>query len=166
VAINLVPLMASKGLSRSQAAEILMVGAAAAIFAKILSGMASDRFGIRFPLFFFSILPAAGVFLVGFAPNVLVAAGGYVLISLAGAQHTMMAAVCASEFAKSQFGRAFGLMTMFAPLATLGQFVLAKWQEAAGAYQPGIVGLGTMAAIGGLICIAYSQHRRATGGAI
>jgi len=162
VAINLAPLMASKGMSREQAAEILMIGAVVAILSKVLSGAAVDRFGIRVPLLLAGILPAAGVLIIGFSPDFLTAVAGFVLISVGGAQHTLMAAVCASEFAKSQFGRAFGLMTMFAPLSTLGPFILAKWEESAGSYAPGIIGFGVLAVFGGLMAIVYSrgEHER------
>ena len=163
VAINLAPLLASKGIPRNQAAEILMIGAVAAIFSKMASGVASDRFGNRLPMMLGAILPAAGVFLVGASDNFAGAAAGYVLISFAGAQHTMMAAVCASEFPRSHFGRAFGLMTMFAPVGMLGPFILARWQEAAGSYDPAVMGLGAMAVIGGLVTFIYRRPQSSAG---
>ena len=57
---------------------------------------------------------------------------------------------------------AIGLMTMFAPLSTLGPFILAKWEESAGSYAPGIIGFGVLAVFGGLMAIVYSrgEHER------
>ena len=163
MAINLAPLLVSRGFSRANAAEILMLMSISAIAAKLLAGVLLDRLGEKIPLFLTGAVTAAGIGLIAFAPNFAACAFGYMLIGVAGAQWPLMAAVCASEFSSEHFGRAYGLMSMFTPLSTLGPLILARWQESVHAYQPGIVGLAGVAVLGALLSLA---HRKRLGPAL
>lgn len=162
-AINLAPFLASRGVTGQSAAIIATLASATAIGAKLLAGLASDRFGNRIPLIVTAAVAASGVLVLAFADHFATLALGYGLLGVCGAQWTLLSTTTAAEFPPSAFGRAYGLISMFTPLCALGPIALASAQEHTGSYGPATVALAVLAAAGALIPFAYRQPRAAIG---
>jgi hypothetical protein len=69
-------------------------------------------------------------------------------------------AAAAVEFDAKGAGRAFGLLSAFIPLVVLTPFMIAKTQEAAGSYVPGLSAVATLTLLGGTLCLLKLRERR------
>jgi MFS family permease len=162
-AINLAPFLASRGVTGQSAAIIATLASVTAIGAKLLAGLASDRFGNRIPLIVTAAVAASGVLVLAFAQHFAMLALGYGLLGVCGAQWTLLSTTTAAEFPPSAFGRAYGLISMFTPLCALGPIVLASAQEHTGSYGPATIALAALAAVGAIVPLVYRQPKAPLG---
>jgi MFS family permease len=75
-------------------------------------------------------------------------AAAVTLIGLGQGVWTIIAASTAAEFGPAGFGRAFGLMSMLTPVATIAAPLVAWLSEQGVAYSESLVGLGAFGLVG------------------
>jgi MFS family permease len=161
VSVNFAPLVTSYGLSPTGAGVMLSVMSAAALCAKLLSGLASDRFGNRPPLVGAALCVALGMGVIIMAPHhpaLLVL--GVLLVGCAGACWTLLASATVAEFGSGDFGRAYGLISAFTPVGSLAAPLLARVQEVGGSYRPGLAALALLALCGAGVALLLRESPR------
>jgi MFS family permease len=147
IIINLASISASRGIGNQGAALIAALFASVAIVSKLGAGLAADRFGYRAPMIVIGMSVTLGLVVTTFTSGTIWMGIGYALVAAAGAQWTLMAAVSAAEFSKNVFGRAFGYLSMIAPVAGIGPVGLAVFQEQTGTYGGGLAALSTLSTL-------------------
>ena len=146
--VNLTPIVTSYGFSREVAGAMIAVLSLSALTAKLIAGVASDRFGNRVPMTVTGLLCAGGLSLLLWHANLAVLTLAFMLIGLSAGAWTLLAAATAAEFGKQGFGRAFGLVCVFPPFAALAPPVVARLREVSGTYSVGLAGLAVLAVLG------------------
>ncbi len=148
--VNLAPIVTSYGFSPKVAGLMIAVLSISALTAKLLAGAAADRFGNRGPMMVTGLLCAAGLAaLVNSSGNLPLLVGAFVMIGLSQGVWTLLASATAAEFGRQGFGRAFGLICMFPPAASLAPPMIARLKELSGSYTLGLsilCGLAVLAA--------------------
>ena len=156
---NIAPIAASHGFDQAAAGMLLAVFSVSQVFATLLVGLASDRFGNRLPLASLSTLAAAGAAFLAFGAGLPAMIAGAALVGFIGGIWTLMPAAIAVEFGAGGVGRAFGMLMLFLPLSAAPSLVLAKVQEITGSYVPGLMGLSAICLAGGC-AILFMRERR------
>ena len=156
---NFAPIASSRGFNLQVSGTLLSVMSLSWIIATPLAGLVSDYFGNRLPLASLAFASAIGGMFLALGQSVPTIGLGVVLIGLSGGFWPILAAAIAAEFGPSNFGRAFGLLTIFLPVAILAPFVVAKAQEITGSYFPALFSLAAMTAIGGSACLLMRDPR-------
>jgi MFS family permease len=149
--VNLTPIVVSHGFTPRVAGLMIAVLSISALVAKLAAGAAADRFGNRRPMIVVAILCAGGLAaLINAAGNLPLMTLAFVLLGLSAGVWTLLASATAAEFGRAQFGRAFGLVCMFPPVASLAPPLVARLREDTGSYTPGLsvlLGLAVGAAL-------------------
>ncbi|HKT14790.1 MAG TPA: MFS transporter [Allosphingosinicella sp.] len=156
---NIAPIAASHGFDQSTAGMLLAVFSVSQMFAILLLGLASDRFGNRLPLASLSVAVTAGAIFLTFGDSLPPLVAGSVLIGFAGGIWTLMPAAVAAEFGASGVGRAFGMLMFFLPISALASSLMAKIQESTGSYAPALMGVSALCLAGGA-AILFMRERR------
>jgi MFS family permease len=160
VSINLAPLVISHGFSPTMSGLLLSSMSAAALAAKLASGMISDRLGNRAPLVLVALITACGVLMLAFSGHHLpMLLGAMIMIGLAGGIWTLLASATAAEFGAEGFGSAYGLISAFTILGSLAPPVLARIEELTGTYVTGLVGLSLFAVAGAVLGLFLKEKR-------
>jgi OFA family oxalate/formate antiporter-like MFS transporter len=146
--VNLTPIVTSYGYSRGVAGAMIGVLSLSALIAKLVAGLAADRFGNRVPMVATGLLCASGVALLLSHANLVVLGLAFMLIGLSAGSWTLLASATAAEFGKQGFGRAFGLVCVFPPFAAIAPPVVARLREVSGTYSTGLAGLAVLAVLG------------------
>jgi OFA family oxalate/formate antiporter-like MFS transporter len=150
---NFAPIAASRGFSLQISGTLLSVLSLSWIIATPLAGLVSDYFGNRLPLASLAFASAIGSLFLAFGQSVPIVGFGVVFMGLSGGFWPILAAAIAAEFGPRNFGRAFGLLTVFLPIAILAPFMVAKVQEVSGSYDPALFALAALTALGGGACL-------------
>ncbi|WP_296675582.1 MFS transporter [Novosphingobium sp.] len=153
--VNLAPIVTSYGFSAKVAGLMIAVLSISALSAKLVAGVAADRFGNRVPMIVTSLLCAGGLAaLVNSSGNLPLLFVAFVLIGLSAGVWTLLASATAAEFGREGFGRAFGLVCMFPPVASLAPPMVARLKEVSGSYSLGLSVLCGLALLGaGAACL-------------
>ncbi len=157
--VNLAPIVTSYGNSSAVAAAMIGVLSLSALVAKLVAGAAADRLGNRIPMLVTALLCASGLGVLLLStgnPTMLTAA--FVMIGLSGGVWTLLASATAAEFGRDGFGRAFGLICMFPPAASLAPPVIARLREVTGNYEAGLTGLAIMALAGAGVALFLKEQ--------
>lgn len=157
--VNLTPIVTSYGYSRVIAGAMIGVMSICALTAKLGAGMASDRFGNRLPMVVTGLLCAGGVALLLSHGGLVVLVLAFMLIGFSQGVWTLLASATAAEFGKHGFGRAFGLICMFPPFASLAPPVVARLREVTGTYSTGLAGLAVLAVLGAAAALLLRERR-------
>ena len=161
VSVNFAPMVMSYGLSSTSAGILLSLMSAAALCAKLLSGLAADRFGNRPPLVGAALCVSLGMGVIIISPHqpaLLVV--GVLLVGCAGACWTLLASATVAEFGANDFGRAYGLISAFTPVGSLAAPLLARVEEIGGSYRPGLMALGLLACCGAGVALLLKESHR------
>ena len=150
---NFAPIAGSRGFNLQISGALLSVMSLSWIIATPVAGLVSDYFGNRLPLASLAFASAIGSMFLAFGQGVPTIGFGVVLIGLSGGFWPILAAAIAAEFGPNNFGRAFGLLTVFLPVAILAPFLVAKVQETTGSYVPALFALAALTALGGGACL-------------
>lgn len=149
--VNLTPIVLSYGFPARIAGLMIALLSICALSGKLLAGAAADRWGNRRPLIAVALLCAAGLAaLIHAAGSLPLLVAAFALIGLSAGVWTLLASATAAEFGRAQFGRAFGLVCMFPPFASLAPPMVARLKEGTGSYAPGLwvlCGLTVVAAL-------------------
>lgn len=156
---NMAPIAASHGYNQSTAGMLIAVFSISQVFATLLLGLASDRFGNRLPLASLTGLIAAGAAFLAFGEGLPALMAGAALVGFTGGIWTLMPAAAAAEFGAGGVGRAFGMLMFFLPISALPPSLLAKVQEMTGSYMPALMGLSAICLMGGG-AILFMRERR------
>lgn len=156
---NMAPIAASHGFGQSTAGMLLALFSTSQMFATLLLGLASDRFGNRLPLASLSVLVATGAAFLAFGDGLPALLAGAALVGFTGGIWTLLPAATAVEFGADGVGRAFGMLMFFLPVSALSSSLLAKVQEATGSYAPALTGLSAVCLLGGA-AILFMRERR------
>ena len=156
---NIAPIAASHGFDQSTAGMLLAVFSVSQMFAILLLGLASDRFGNRLPLASLSVAVTAGAAFLAFGEGLPPLVAGSVLIGFTGGIWTLMPAAVAAEFGASGVGRAFGMLMFFLPISALASSLLAKVQESTGSYAPALMGVSALCLAGGAAILFMREQR-------
>ncbi|HKT85230.1 MAG TPA: MFS transporter [Novosphingobium sp.] len=156
---NMAPIAASHGFGQNTAGMLLAVLSTSQMFATLLLGLASDRFGNRLPLASLSVLIAAGAAFLSFGESLPALLAGAALIGFTGGIWTLLPAATAVEFGASGVGRAFGMLMFFLPISALSSSLLAKVEETTGSYAPALAGVSAICLMGG-VAILFMRERR------
>ena len=156
---NIAPIAASHGFDQGVAGMLLAVFSVSQVFATLLAGLASDRFGNRLPLASLSVLITAGAAFLAFGQGLPALIAGAALIGFTGGVWTLMPAAVAVEFGAGGVGRAFGMLMLFLPVSAAPSSILAKVQEMTGSYAPGLMGLSAVCLAGGA-AVLFMRERR------
>jgi sugar phosphate permease len=159
-AANIAPIVASHGLDEKFAGAMLSVFNLSQLAAVLISGMLSDRFGNRLPLAGLSFASTLGSLAIAFGSSQTLIGLGVALIGFGAGFWPLLAAAAAVEFDAKGAGRAFGLLSAFIPIVVLTPFMIAKTQEAAGSYVPGLSAVATLTLLGGTLCLLKLRERR------
>lgn len=146
--VNLTPIVTSYGYSRTAAGAMIAVMSLSALTAKLVAGLAADRFGNRLPLITTALLCACGLLALLSHANLIELALAFMLIGLSQGAWTLLASATVAEFGKHGFGRAFGLACVFPPFASIAPLVVAWLREVNGTYSTGLAGLAALAVLG------------------
>ena len=146
---NIAPIAASRGFGQGTAGTLLAAFSASQVFATLLLGLASDRFGNRLPLASLSVLTTMGAILLAFGSDLPPLFAGVMLVGFTGGIWTLMPAAIAAEFGANGVGRAFGMLMFFLPISAVPPSLMARVQEATGSYAPALIGLSAICLIGG-----------------
>lgn len=146
---NIAPIAASRGFGQGTAGTLLAAFSASQVFATLLLGLASDRFGNRLPLASLSALTTMGAILLAFGSDLPPLFAGVMLVGFTGGIWTLMPAAIAAEFGANGVGRAFGMLMFFLPISAVPPSLMARVQEATGSYAPALIGLSAICLIGG-----------------
>ncbi len=158
---NLAPIVASRGFDRQTVGMLLSAFSVAHLIANVLTGLLSDRFGTRLPMSGLTLLAAVGGILVGFGESIPTLNLGVVLIGLSGAFWPLLGTATAVEFGSNGFGRAFGLLSLFLPVAVVTTFIVARVQESTGSYGlPLFSGVAAWTFLGGSACLLIRERRK------
>ncbi|MEY2926154.1 MAG: hypothetical protein RL367_631 [Pseudomonadota bacterium] len=158
--VNLAPIVGSYGFSPKVAGLMIAVLSSSALAAKLVAGIAADRFGNRVPMIVTGLLCAAGLgALVNSSGNLPLLAAAFVMIGLSGGVWTLLASATAAEFGKQGFGRAFGLICMFPPVASLAPPMIARLKEGSGSYSLGLSILCGLALLGACAAGLLRENR-------
>jgi MFS family permease len=149
VSINLAPIVLSRGFHLQTAGLLLSVFSAAALVAKLGSGLLADRLGNRTPLALLAVSTAAGTSLLAVAHQAGALYGAVALVGLSGGIWTMLASATAAEFGPQGFGRAYGVISAFTPLGSLAPPVVAWLYERQGDYAGALLALAAFALVVG-----------------
>jgi MFS family permease len=156
---NLAPLLASRGFDQRVAGVLVPMFSISHLAANLIAGLLSDRFGNRPPLVGLATVTTVGCFFIAIGASLPMIGLGAVLIGLSGGVWPLLASATAVEFGSSGFGRAFGLLSLFLPIAVATTYFVAKMQENTGSYVPPLSGLATAALLGGAICLTMRERR-------
>jgi MFS family permease len=153
--VNLAPIVTSYGFTPKVAGLMIAVLSISALAAKLVAGFAADRFGNRVPMIVVALLCAGGLGgLVNSSGNLLLLVASFMMIGLSGGVWTLLASATAAEFGREGFGRAFGLICMFPPVASLAPPMVARIKEINGNYTIGLSILCGLALLGaGVACL-------------
>jgi MFS family permease len=158
--VNLAPIVTSYGNSASVAGAMIGVLSISALIAKLAAGAAADRFGNRIPMMVTALLCASGLGALLLSPgNLAMLTAAFVMIGLSGGVWTLLASATAAEFGRQGFGRAFGLICMFPPTASLAPPVIARLREVTGTYEVGLAGLVILALLGAGAALLLREQR-------
>jgi MFS family permease len=157
---NIAPLAASHGLSQRSAGVLISVLSLSHVVSTPICGLMSDRLGNRLPFASLAVTMTVGAAVFAFGASLISLAVGCMLIGFGGGLFTLLAAAIGTEFGREEFGRAFGLSMFFLPIASLAPFFVAKTQETAGSYTPGLVGLTVFVLISGALSLTLSERSR------
>ena len=156
---NMAPIAAHHGFTQSTAGMLLAFFSVSQVFATLLLGLSSDRFGNRLPLASLGVLITAGAAFLAFGNGLPALILGAALVGFTGGIWTLMPAAAAVEFGASGVGRAFGLLMLFLPISAAPPSLLAKIQEATGSYAPGLMGLSSICLVGAA-AVLFMRERR------
>lgn len=153
--VNLAPIVTSYGFSAKIAGLMIAVLSISALSAKLVAGVAADRFGNRVPMIVTALLCAGGLAaLINSSGNLPLLFAAFVLIGLSAGVWTLLASATAAEFGREGFGRAFGLICMFPPVASLAPPLVARLKEISASYSLGLSILCGLALLGaGAACL-------------
>ncbi|HJQ16646.1 MAG TPA: MFS transporter [Allosphingosinicella sp.] len=157
---NIAPIAGSHGFDQSTAGMLLAVFSVSQMFAILLLGLASDRFGNRLPLASLSVTIMAGAAFLAFGDSLPSLVAGSALVGFTGGIWTLMPAAVAAEFGAGGVGRAFGMLMFFLPISALASALLAKVQESTGSYAPALMGLGAICLMGGAAILFMRERHR------
>jgi MFS family permease len=156
---NLAPIAASRGLTTQTAGALLSAFSLSYVGATLITGLLSDRFGNRLPLFSLAMATAVGGVIVASGHDAVTLGAGVTLVGLSGGMWPLLAAAVAAEFGASGVGRAFGLLMMFLPVIVLTPFLVAKVHESTNSYVPALIGLAVLTFAGGAACLLLMRER-------
>jgi cyanate permease len=160
--VNLAPIVTSYGFSAKVAGLMIAVLSISALSAKLVAGAAADRFGNRVPMIVTALLCAAGLgALINSSGNLPLLVAAFVLIGLSAGVWTLLASATAAEFGREGFGRAFGLICMFPPVASLAPPMVARLKEISGNYTTGLSILCGLAIAGACAALLLREERPA-----
>jgi MFS family permease len=156
---NLAPIAANQGLNTQTAGLLLSALSLSHVCSSLISGILSDRFGNRVPLFGLAMISAVGGATVAFCHTAASLGVGVVMVGVSGGMWPLLAAALAREFGASGIGRAFGLLMMFLPVIVLTPFIIAKVHESTGGYAVALIGLAALTSVGGAACLLFMRER-------
>ena len=159
---NLAPIAAARGFGQRTAGVLLSVFSVSHLIASLLAGLLSDRFGNRLPLSGLALLTTVGGVFIGFGESMLTLSIGVVLVGLSGGIWPLLGAATAVEFGSEGFGRAFGILSLFLPIASVTAFIVARVQESTGSYAPAFAAVAAVTLFGGGICLLMDERREPT----
>jgi MFS family permease len=159
---NFAPIAAARGFGQQTAGILLSVFSVSHLIASLLAGLLSDRFGNRLPLSGLALLTAVGCVFIGFSASMLTLSLGVVLVGLSGGIWPLLGAATAVEFGSEGFGRAFGTLSLFLPVASVAAFIVARVQESTGSYAPAFSAVAAIILFGGGICLFMHERRGPT----
>ena len=162
---NMAPLAATRGFGPGAAGVLLAVFSISQVFATLLLGLASDRFGNRLPLASLSVLTTTGAVFLSFGAGLPALLAGAALVGFTGGIWTLMPTAIAAEFGGGGVGRAFGMLMFFLPISAPAPSLVAVVQEATGSYAPALMGLSLICLTGGA-AVLFMRERRDTAGDI
>jgi MFS family permease len=162
--VNLTPIVTSYGFSTKVAGLMIAVLSISALTAKLVAGAAADRFGNRGPMIVTALLCAAGLgALINSSGNLPLLTTAFIMIGLSGGVWTLLASATAAEFGRQGFGRAFGLICMFPPAASLAPPMVARQKEVSGSYTLGLSILCGLAVLGACAASLLREQRAPKG---
>ncbi|MBV9996177.1 MAG: MFS transporter [Caulobacteraceae bacterium] len=159
VTVNLKPLVMSHGLTAWDAGLLISAIAVVDLMGKVVSGLVVDRLGPRAPLAAVCLIAALAAAWLGLAQGAPAVVAGFLALGLVSAIWTPMAAAVAIEFGQNNFGRAFGIINVFATFPTVAAPVLAWTREQTGSYSAGLLGLAVLAFLGALLALALKPPK-------
>lgn len=157
--VNLAPIVTSYGFSPKVAGLMIAALSISALTAKLVAGAAADRFGNRLPMMFVALCCAGGLAtLINSSGNLSLLTAAFTMIGLSGGVWTLLASATAAEFGRAGFGRAFGLVCMFPPVASIAPPIVAWLRETNGSYTSGLSILCALAIMSALAAIQLREE--------
>jgi MFS family permease len=130
------------------------------VFAALVMGALSDRFGYRVPLAGMALIVVVGIGILGFGESLPVLILGAGLIGLNAAVFTPLSAAIADEFGPADFGKVFGMLMLFLPGSQIFPFFVARVHEATGSYlTPMAICAGLLVVISGLSLLLRGRSK-------
>lgn len=144
--VNIAPIIVAHGGTAENAGLFLSAYYASALVCKLGSGWLSDRIGTKLLIAVATAAAASGAMLLAL-PDARPAfiLGVAVLLGMAAAIWTLLAAAMLAEFGSASFGRAYGLACTVAPIGSLAPPIVALVQESTGSYLLPLTSLGGLA---------------------
>lgn len=159
VTFNLGPIVLSHGFDLALAGILISLLSAADFGGKLLFGVLVDWLGTRIPLVLVALAAALAAIMLNEVSSRDMLFLAVIPLGLSGGIWTVLPASMANEFGSASFGRAFGLISMLTPLASLTAPVFAKLAERSGSYSQGLVALAAFAIVSALIGTLLKQAK-------
>lgn len=160
--VNLAPIVTSYGFSPKVAGLMIAALSISALVAKLVAGVAADRFGNRLPMIVTALLCAGGLAaLVNSSGNLSLLTSAFIMIGFSAGVWTLLASATAAEFGREGFGRAFGLVCIFPPVASLAPPIVARLEELSGSYTLGLSSLSALAVLSACLACLLREQRAA-----
>ncbi len=159
--IHIQALLNDRGLSVSQAAQIMAVTGPCVVIGRWCGGWLLDRIHARWIALTFYLLPALGCFLLlnfdgaywrGFAAAVLI---GFSV----GVEGDLLPFLLARYFGVRWFGSLYGFgMAIFGLGYAIGPFAAARFFDLTGSYNGYLISIITLLVLGGLVALSYGRY--------
>ncbi len=157
---NLVPIALSRGLSAQTGSILLSLYNLAYLAGTLGCGIMADRLGNRLPLLGLSVIAIFGALLLTFAHGVFAVTAGFIGAGLAGAFFPSVTGMMVEEYGPQGFGKAFGILIFFLPLAAPASFAVARAEEYTGNYLLPLLALSGLTVLAAISCFFLIDRRK------
>ncbi|MEQ8515974.1 MAG: MFS transporter [Chromatocurvus sp.] len=159
--INLVPILADRGIDASDAANAIMMFGVGVLTGRIVTGLLLDRFWAGIVAFPLLCLPALSSFLLldnGIALPAAILAG-YLLGFAAGAESDLIAYLTGRYFGMRHYGKIYGMLYMpFAIFSAISPSLYAWVRDSMGSYDPALTASIFLYFIGGGLLLMLGRY--------
>lgn len=159
--INLVPILADRGIDASDAANAIMMFGVGVLTGRIVTGLLLDRFWAGIVAFPLLCLPALSSFLLLDNAIALPAAilAGYLLGFAAGAESDLIAYLTGRYFGMRHYGKIYGMLYMpFAISSAISPSLYAWVRDNMGSYDPALTASIFLYFIGGGLLLMLGRY--------
>jgi MFS family permease len=159
--INLVPILADRGLEASAAANAVMMFGVGVLTGRIITGLLLDRFWAGFVAFPLLCLPAFASMLLLQDSLVLPAAmlAGYLLGFAAGAESDLIAYLTGRYFGMRHYGKIYGMLYMpFAIFSAISPSLYAWVRDSQGSYDAALTVSIFLYVVGGGLLLFLGRY--------